>query len=80
MEFRAKIMVRTIDTGAETTTTIAGTTTIAQIAIETTIGGGEFRGLTNAGESGKDEVRSSELAKWHFPMTAPRVFLPRIVP
>jgi len=44
MEFKAKIMVKGIET--ETTTTIAGTMTI-EILTETMTGGGEFRGLTN---------------------------------
>jgi len=46
MEFKAKIMVKGIETGDETTTTIAGTMTI-EILTKTTTGGGEFRGLTN---------------------------------
>jgi hypothetical protein len=44
MEFKARIMVKiATDDGA---TTIAGMMTIAIVA-GTTIGGGEFRGLTN---------------------------------
>ena len=46
-EFREQIMVN-IATGDAATTTIAGTTTIATIVVEITIGGGEFRGLTNS--------------------------------
>jgi len=58
MEIEEQITVN-IATGAETTT-IAGMTTIAQMAIETTIGGGESRGLINAAESGKGEAKVVE--------------------
>jgi hypothetical protein len=53
MEFKAKIMVN-IATRDGATTIIGGTMTIAMVA-GTTIGGGEFRGLTN---------RSAKTGKW----------------
>jgi hypothetical protein len=63
MEFKGLIMVKTIETGDETTTTIAGTTTIAQIAIETTIGCGEFPGLTNSSSQAINESQASSHRK-----------------
>jgi hypothetical protein len=67
MEFKEQIMVKTIATGDETTTTIAGTTTIAQIVVEITIGGAEFRGLTNTAEFEKARQGPWRIANWHFP-------------
>ena len=81
MEFKVKIMVKiATDDGATTiidgTMTIVGTMTIAQIVIEITIGGGEFRGLTNAVEPGKGEAKVLGELPIGISPTAPRFFLP----
>ena len=57
-------MAKTIETG-DAMTTIAGMTIIVPIVIETTIGCGEFRGLTNPSfnQSGESQA-SSQYKNW----------------
>ena len=55
-------MVKTIETGDEITTTIAETTTIAQI--ETTIGGEGFRGPTNQGSTSQLAMKPRLNMEW----------------
>src|SRR6266404_2817048 len=67
MEFKAQIMVNTIETGGGAMTIIIDRTMTIAIVTETTTGGGTFRGITNAAESAKTRGNGPwKLADWHL--------------